>query len=38
MPEDNLAVILIYGANLSLILLLLVTLIIEERRLKSTLP
>ena len=38
MPEDNLAVILMYAANLSLILLLLVTLIIEERRLKSSLP
>lgn len=38
MPEDNLAVILMYGANLLLILLLLVTLIIEERRLKSALP
>ena len=38
MPEDNLAVILMYGANLLLILLLLVTLIIEERRHKSTLP
>ena len=38
MPEDNLGVILMYGANLLSILLLLVTLIIEERRLKSTLP
>ena len=38
MPEDNLAIILMYSANLSLILLLLVTLVIEERRLKSRLP
>jgi len=38
MPEDNLSVTLIYAANLLLISLLLVTLIIEERRLKSSLP
>ena len=38
MPEDSLAVILIYAANLSLILMLLVILISEERRLKSTPP
>jgi hypothetical protein len=38
MPEDNLAVMLMYSANGLLILLLLVTLIIEERRLKSRVP
>ena len=38
MPSENLSLMIMYAANMLLILTLLIMLVVEERRLKSTLP
>ena len=38
MPSENLSLMTMYAANMLLILTLLIMLVVEERRLKSTLP
>ena len=38
MPSENLSLMIMYAANMLLILTLLIMLVVDERRLKSTLP